>query len=295
MSWHESHFDKRPLQGWIQDFGQGASRVVTPEGAVSPKFAQNGGFSRNIAWKQHDCEQILGARGAWAPRAPWIRWCTVRFIRLCIPSASTWNPRAQTFSGSHRAAFPFCMPPHNTDLSSNIDAGSFCTNIDHPNQCKRTEKAIPLLSYPAHFLPSNPLHTKHKVGPLTTLLVFPMILSRSSNPLHVCWSPDLNLPWNRCSTIARIGHRPEIQIWTTVHCPSVPLQNICHCDRGNRNPISLGVWITMPWVKEVQKIRWKCSIFWRYTTWREMSERWHLIVLYHTRHCRLLSYDTQTA
>ena len=28
----------------IQDFGQGASGVLTPVGGLSPKFAQNGGF-----------------------------------------------------------------------------------------------------------------------------------------------------------------------------------------------------------------------------------------------------------
>ncbi len=39
-------------------------------GALSPKFAQNRGFSLTIAWKRHDFEKILGARGDWAPGPP---------------------------------------------------------------------------------------------------------------------------------------------------------------------------------------------------------------------------------
>ena len=55
----------------IQDFGQGASGVLTPRGALSPKFAQNRGFALKIAWKLHDFGKILGARGT-GPPAPWI-------------------------------------------------------------------------------------------------------------------------------------------------------------------------------------------------------------------------------
>ena len=41
----------------------GTIGVLTPRGALSPKFAQNGGFSLKIAWKLHDLKKILGARG----------------------------------------------------------------------------------------------------------------------------------------------------------------------------------------------------------------------------------------
>ncbi len=36
-------------QARIQDFGQGPSGVLTPRGALSPKFAQNRGCSLKIA------------------------------------------------------------------------------------------------------------------------------------------------------------------------------------------------------------------------------------------------------
>ena len=44
------------------------SRVLTPRGALSPKFVQNRGFSLKIAWKVHDFEDILGARGSPGPQ-----------------------------------------------------------------------------------------------------------------------------------------------------------------------------------------------------------------------------------
>ena len=46
---------------------RGASRVLTPTGTLSPKFAQNRCFSLKIACKLHDFEEILGARGAGPP------------------------------------------------------------------------------------------------------------------------------------------------------------------------------------------------------------------------------------
>ena len=54
-------------QARIQDFGQGATGVLTPVGAPSPKFAQNRGFSLKTAWKLHDFNSILGARGSLDP------------------------------------------------------------------------------------------------------------------------------------------------------------------------------------------------------------------------------------
>ena len=53
-------------QARIQDFGQaGPSGVLTPRGALTPKFAPNRGFK--IASRLHDFEEILGARGPQAP------------------------------------------------------------------------------------------------------------------------------------------------------------------------------------------------------------------------------------
>ena len=57
-------------QWQIQDFGQGGSEVLSPEGALSLKFAQNTGFLLKVVCKLHGFEKILGVRGARAPRAP---------------------------------------------------------------------------------------------------------------------------------------------------------------------------------------------------------------------------------
>ncbi len=55
----------------IQDFGQGGPAEFWPQwGALSLKCAQNGGFSLKIAWKLHDFEEILWARGAQGPCPP---------------------------------------------------------------------------------------------------------------------------------------------------------------------------------------------------------------------------------
>ncbi len=49
---------------------RGPSGVLTPRGAMSPKFAQNWGSSLKIAWKQHDFEEILGAKGGTGNQSP---------------------------------------------------------------------------------------------------------------------------------------------------------------------------------------------------------------------------------
>ena len=52
-------------------FWSGGSGVLTPEGALSPKFAQNRGFPLKIAWKLHDLDnKYWGARGARAGPPP---------------------------------------------------------------------------------------------------------------------------------------------------------------------------------------------------------------------------------
>ena len=62
------------LQAQIQDFAQGgAVEVGPPLGALNPKFAQNRGFSLKIAWKLHDFEEIMGARGRGPLGPPWTR------------------------------------------------------------------------------------------------------------------------------------------------------------------------------------------------------------------------------
>ncbi len=62
-------------QARTQDFGQeGPTEFWFQGGTLTSKFAQDRGFPLKIAWKLHDFEEILGARGAWAPRAPWIRY-----------------------------------------------------------------------------------------------------------------------------------------------------------------------------------------------------------------------------
>ncbi len=57
---------------------QGSRGVTTVclvySGALSPKFAQNRGFPLKIAWRLHDFEKILGARG---PRIRWWDSCLV--------------------------------------------------------------------------------------------------------------------------------------------------------------------------------------------------------------------------
>ncbi len=58
----------------------GPNRVLTQRGALSPKFAQNRGFSLNIARKLYDFKKILGARGAGTPGPPWIRYCNLQSI-----------------------------------------------------------------------------------------------------------------------------------------------------------------------------------------------------------------------
>ncbi len=58
------------VQVRIQDFGQGGPAEFWPQGGLSPKFAQNRVFSLETASKLHDFEEIFGARGGWAPRAP---------------------------------------------------------------------------------------------------------------------------------------------------------------------------------------------------------------------------------
>ncbi len=57
-------------RGWSRILVREPSRVLTPEGGLSPKFAQNRGFFLKIAWKLNDFEKILGARGGRAPGPP---------------------------------------------------------------------------------------------------------------------------------------------------------------------------------------------------------------------------------
>ncbi len=61
---------------------RGARRVWTSRGTLSPKFAQNRGFPL----KKFPQNCILGALGARAPSAPWIRYC----ISGCVLSILIW-------------------------------------------------------------------------------------------------------------------------------------------------------------------------------------------------------------
>ena len=63
-------------------WSRGSRGVLTPRGALSPKFAQHRWFSLHIAWKLHDFEEILGARGSGPPGPPWIRCCVVQFLGM---------------------------------------------------------------------------------------------------------------------------------------------------------------------------------------------------------------------
>ncbi len=66
-------------QARIQAFGQGGPVEFWPQGALSPKFAQNRAFSLKITWKLHDFEEILGERGL-GPH--WIRTATCHSCRV---------------------------------------------------------------------------------------------------------------------------------------------------------------------------------------------------------------------
>ncbi len=67
---------RHPIHGRIQDFCQGGQAEFWPCRvlALSPKFAQNRGFSLKIASKLWFFS-FLGGKGAQAPRVPWIHWC----------------------------------------------------------------------------------------------------------------------------------------------------------------------------------------------------------------------------
>ncbi len=85
------------LQARIQDFGQGGQQSFNPKGGLSPKFAQNKGFSLKIAWKLHDFEEILGARGA--PLDPLLDWSDIAKTLSSLQaffwqSASNSQPRS---------------------------------------------------------------------------------------------------------------------------------------------------------------------------------------------------------
>ena len=69
-------------------------------GALSLKFAQNRGFSINIPWKLHDFEEIVGARGAQAPRAPLDPLVSTRVIRIrnMAPHNSNTSPKKFVFT-----------------------------------------------------------------------------------------------------------------------------------------------------------------------------------------------------
>ena len=56
-------------QARIQDFGQGVQQNLDPMGGPELKICSKQGASHKIAWKLHDFEEIVGARGAQAPRA----------------------------------------------------------------------------------------------------------------------------------------------------------------------------------------------------------------------------------
>ncbi len=75
----------------IQDFGQGGPAEFWPQGgALSPKYAQNRGFSLKIAWKLHDFEEILGA--SWVRHCKsticqviWKTWCALLGTNVILP------------------------------------------------------------------------------------------------------------------------------------------------------------------------------------------------------------------
>ncbi len=83
---------------------RGAQWSLDPKvGALSPKFAQNRGFPLKIPSKLHNFEEILGARRARAPRAPWIRfWVEFSNLRRSPGSGAHFkvNTCLCTFSGS---------------------------------------------------------------------------------------------------------------------------------------------------------------------------------------------------
>ena len=76
-------YKDRDAQARIQDFRQGGPAEFWPQGgALSPNFAQNRGFSLKNAWKLHDFEEILGARGARASLDPLLDDNVVCFVTL---------------------------------------------------------------------------------------------------------------------------------------------------------------------------------------------------------------------
>ena len=77
------------MQWRIHDFGQegGPSGVLTPGGALSPKFAPNEGIPK-ITWKLHDFEKIKG--GARASMAPWIHNWMWGMWNLCPVDGLLW-------------------------------------------------------------------------------------------------------------------------------------------------------------------------------------------------------------
>ena len=88
---------------------RGASGVLTPREALSPKFAKYRGFSLKIASKLHDLKQILGARGA----APWIRYWTShnKSCAFFFLDRFVWLRELNTESEQRVAAFPPSNPP----------------------------------------------------------------------------------------------------------------------------------------------------------------------------------------
>ncbi len=80
-------------QARIQDCVQGFQAEFWPQGgALSPKLAQNRGFSLKIAWNLHDFEQNLGARlEAGPPGRP--------LDLLSLPGFWVWNTESQNAWG----------------------------------------------------------------------------------------------------------------------------------------------------------------------------------------------------
>ena len=66
--------NKDTCRGGSMILVRGPSGVLTPDRALSWKFAQNRGFPLKIVWKLHDFEKILGARGGPVEAASFTNW-----------------------------------------------------------------------------------------------------------------------------------------------------------------------------------------------------------------------------
>ena len=92
----ESHgFQQSMTPGADPGFWSGGPSRVLTQGALSPKFAQNRVFSVKIAWKLHDFEEILGARGHGPPGPlPWIcYWTPFELYTECARKCSGLNAK----------------------------------------------------------------------------------------------------------------------------------------------------------------------------------------------------------